>query len=532
MATVVNPILRGFNPDPSICRVGEDYYIATSTFEWFPGVQIHHSKDLVHWELICHPLSRMSQLDMTGIDSSCGIWAPCLSYCDGLFYLIYTNVKSYLGLFKDTPNYLVTAPDIMGPWSEPVYLNSSGFDPSLFHDRDGRKWLVNMVRDHRTWKNPFGGIYLQEYSVSEQKLIGEPKNIFYGTELGLTEGPHLYWHDGYYYLMVAEGGTGYEHAVTVARSKNIDGPYEVDPKNPILTANHHPELPIQKAGHACICDTPFGDWFMVHLCGRPVGETDLCILGRETCLQAVEWTSDGWLRMKNGTGLPEERVSVPYDCDDTIAPVRFRDDFDGPEWSIHFQTLRVPLAENQYSFTEHPGYLRLYGGECPASCHYQTLIARRQQHLCFTAETCVEFSPKTFQHLAGLIYLYDHTCYYYLHVTADDQKNRVINLIACDLGKGSYPIGEGISIPNSGPVWLRVCGRGETAQFYYSLDGISYCEVGEPVDATILSDDHYNLTGHAKFTGAFIGICCQDLQDSRKNYADFDYFSYQEDKMD
>ena len=148
---IQNPVLSGFHPDPSILRVKDDYYIATSTFEWFPGVQINHSKDLVHWDLLGYPLTRVSQLNMIGEEDSCGVWAPCLSYDKGRFYLIYTDVKSFIGSFKDTHNYLVTAEDIHGPWSEPIYLNSSGFDPSLFHDRDGRKYLVNMVMDHRSY---------------------------------------------------------------------------------------------------------------------------------------------------------------------------------------------------------------------------------------------------------------------------------------------------------------------------------------------------------------------------------------------
>ena len=168
-----NPILPGFNPDPSIVRVGDDYYIATSTFEWFPGVQIHHSRDLVHWRLLTRPLTRASQLNMLGDPDSCGIWAPCLSYADGLFWLIYTDVKRYGrttqggaagASLRDTHNYLVTSPRIDGEWSDPVYLNSSGFDPSLFHDDDGRKYLVNMLWDHRPGRNRFAGIVLQEYS--------------------------------------------------------------------------------------------------------------------------------------------------------------------------------------------------------------------------------------------------------------------------------------------------------------------------------------------------------------------------------
>jgi len=146
---IENPVIRGFNPDPSICRVGDDYYIATSTFEWFPGVQIHQSRDLANWILVGQVLDRASQLDMRGNPDSCGVWAPALSYNNGLFWLAYTNVRRFDGNYKDTPNYLVTASSIDGPWSNPVYLNASGFDPSLFHDTDGKQWLVNMVWDHR-----------------------------------------------------------------------------------------------------------------------------------------------------------------------------------------------------------------------------------------------------------------------------------------------------------------------------------------------------------------------------------------------
>ncbi|MEP3665437.1 MAG: glycoside hydrolase family 43 protein, partial [Roseibium sp.] len=226
---IQNPVLSGFNPDPSICRAGDDYYIATSTFEWYPGVQIHHSRDLVHWRLVTRPLSRESQLDMRGNPDSCGIWAPCLTHADGQFWLVYTDVKRNAGSFKDAHNYIVTAPDIAGPWSDPVYANSSGFDPSLFHDDDGRKWFVNMIWDHRKEPTPFAGILLQEFDPQAGKLVGPIKNIFKGTDRGLVEGPHLYKRDGWYYLLTAEGGTGYRHAVTLARSKRLTGPYEVHP---------------------------------------------------------------------------------------------------------------------------------------------------------------------------------------------------------------------------------------------------------------------------------------------------------------
>ena len=167
-SVITNPILPGFNPDPSIVRVGEDFYIATSTFEWYPGVQIHHSKDLKNWRLLTRPLNRKSLLDMRGEPDSCGIWAPCLTHHDGLFHLIYTDVKRFDGDYKDSHNYLTTCATIDGEWSDPVYLNSSGFDPSLFHDDDGKKWLVNMVWDHRHNQHRFAGIALQEYCPSQK----------------------------------------------------------------------------------------------------------------------------------------------------------------------------------------------------------------------------------------------------------------------------------------------------------------------------------------------------------------------------
>ena len=289
-----NPILRGFNPDPSICRVGADYYVAVSTFEWYPGVQIYHSRDLENWRLIARPLNRPELLDMRGEPDSCGVWAPCLSYSDGQFWLCYTDVRRFDGNFKDTRNYVTTCATIDGRWSDPTYLNSSGFDPSLFHDDDGRKWYTNMVWDHRPDRTFFYGVVLQEFSADTRELLGEPKHIFPGTELDYTEAPHLYKYDDYYYLMTAEGGTGYGHAVTMARSRSVDGPYEADPSGPVVTAKDEPDWPLQRNGHADFIESADGEFFLVHLCGRPVEGTRRCTLGRETAIQRLE-QNRGWL---------------------------------------------------------------------------------------------------------------------------------------------------------------------------------------------------------------------------------------------
>ena len=228
---------------------------------------------------------------MRGVPDSGGVWAPCLSYDQGTFYLVYSNVHSFQGVWKDTPNYLVTTTDILGEWSDPIFLSASGFDGSLFHDEDGRKWYLSMTIDHRKGRF-FGDILLQEFDPEAKKLIGQQYAIFPGTALGLTEGPHLYRRNGFYYLITAEGGTEYGHAVSIARSKEITGPYEVHPANPVLTARHHPDAPLQKTGHADMVEGSDGQWYIVCLAGRPLSQHGCCTLGRETVLEEISWRED------------------------------------------------------------------------------------------------------------------------------------------------------------------------------------------------------------------------------------------------
>ena len=317
---IENPILRGFNPDPSICRVGRDYYIATSTFEWYPGVQIHHSTDLVNWELVARPLRRPAQLDMRGNPDSCGVWAPCLSHDGQRFWLVYTDVKRFDGAFKDAHNVIVTCDTIDGDWSDPTYVTSSGFDPSLFHDDDGRKWFLNMRWNHRgkgtglnSAHDSFDGIELQEWH-PERGLIGQVTTILTGSPLGLTEAPHLFKKNGWYYLTVAEGGTGYDHAVTMARARAISGPYEMHPDTHLLTTRFSPDHPLQRVGHGQYVETPEGQGFHTFLCGRPL-PGNVCPLGRETGLARIDWHPDGWPRPSRWTcpqnATPTCRSSAP-----------------------------------------------------------------------------------------------------------------------------------------------------------------------------------------------------------------------------
>ena len=531
-----NPILPGFNPDPSIVRVGDDYYIATSTFEWFPGVQIHHSRDLVNWRLLMRPLTRPSHLNMLGDPDSCGIWAPCLTHADGLFWLIYTDVKRYgrptvsgaLGAsLRDFHNYLVTSQKIEAEWSDPVYLNSSGFDPSLFHDDDDRKYLVNQLWDHRPGRNRFAGIVLQEYSFKERKLIGERINIFEGTELGFTEGPHLYKRNGWYYLLTAEGGTGWGHSVTLARSRHLTGPYELHPDRQILSSRHRPDVELQRAGHADVVETQNGKTYMVHLCGRPLRNRGRCTLGRETAIQKMEWSADGWLRTADGTGVPSVEVDAPGLPEHKFPSLPAREDFDAPQLPIHFQWLRSPWPDELFSLTQRPGCLRLHGREAMGSLFRQALVARRQQAHCFSAGTVMEFEPEHFQQMAGLVCYYNGAKFHYLYVSHDEKNGkhvRVMSAIPDGLAADSFT--PPIPIPDGKPVELRVEVDCERLYFAYRIDNGGWNWLPQQFDASILSDEA-TAPGAPNFTGAFVGMACQDMSGAARS-ADFDWFEYRE----
>jgi len=527
-----NPILRGFNPDPSIVRVGGDYYIATSTFEWFPGVQIHHSTDLANWTLITRPLRRASQLNMIGAPDSCGVWAPCLSHADGLFYLIYTDVKRYgrtsVGgasgaSLRDFHNYLVTCTTIDGDWSDPVHLNSSGFDPSLFHDDDGRKYLVNMLWDHRPGANRFSGIVLQEYNPEQRCLVGERRVIFKGTDLGLTEAPHLYRRDGWYYLLTAEGGTGWGHAATLARSRSLEGPYELHPDGPILTARDRPDSPLQRAGHADLVEDARGRTWAVYLCGRPLRNRGRCVMGRETAIQPMIWGEDGWLRTEAGDALPVLDVGQG---EGAVPDVSELTRFDGPELPIAFQWLRTPWPEDLFSLTARPGALRLFGRESLGSVFRQSLVARRQQSFWFTATTTMSFDPDHYQQAAGLVCYYGAAKFHYLHLTHDETLGRILQVMSAipdqaqaDAFTPPIPI-------RDGQIDLRVEVDEERLRFAWRIDGDDWTWLPQIFDASILSDEAAQ-PGTANFTGAFVGMACQDTSGAGR-HADFHRFDYVE----
>ncbi len=532
MTHIQNPILRGFHPDPSICRADNDYYIATSTFEWYPGVQISHSRDLVNWRTVGQALNRPEQLDMRGNPDSCGVWAPSISYSEGKFWLIYTDVKRLDGSFKDAHNYLVTADSIDGPWSDPIYMNSSGFDPSLFHDDDGRKWFVNMVWNHLATqgdpeapaKKLFAGILLQEYDPKQQKLVGEIKNIFPGSDLGLVEAPHLFKRNGYYYLITAEGGTGYEHAVTYARSKTIDGPYELHPNLHLLTVRDEPSSALQRTGHGQYVETQDGTPYHTFLCTRPLPCANKSPMGRETGIARCKWGDDDWLYLAQD-GMVPPAIEVTPD----LPPHRFEPESDTHDFTAlnalpnTFMWPRSPNPKRLFNLT--PKGLELTGRESIGSWFEQSLVARRQTEWDCDAETCVSFDPDDFQQMAGLTAYYNRTQFHYLCVTRSQDGQRSLNILSCHSwpeGQLTFPLDDMIPLPDDGPVWLGLNITQGVLQFRFGTDGVNFTSVGPALDAQILSDE--GVRGeHSNFTGTYIGMAAQDVT-GRAKPATFSHF--------
>ena len=358
---IQNPIFKGFNPDPCVCRKGDDYYAAVSSFEWFPGIPIYHSKDLKNWELYTHVLTDDKEVDLKKLPSAKGIWAPCLTYCkeEDLFYVVYGVMNSMNARYFDVDNFVITAKDIKGPWSKPVYLHSSGFDASMFHDDDGKKYVVSLEWETRAGYEKPGFISIVEYDPVKKGDCWLPPPMWRGgTDRGCIEAPHLTKRGGYYYIMCAEGGTGYNHCVTMGRSKNVWGPYERDPKNPIVTSSpnesnerhdpdhlkpkyFNPDSILQKSGHGSYVETQNGEVYLMHLCARPFVPELRCTLGRETAIQKMMWTEDGWLRMADGSNFAKMEVEEANLPEVKLSQVPSFDDFDGEELGNWYYAPRI-----------------------------------------------------------------------------------------------------------------------------------------------------------------------------------------------
>lgn len=541
-----NPIFKGFNPDPAICRKGDDYYVAVSTFEWFPGIPIYHSKDMKHWELLTHVLTDDTNPNLTKLPSAKGIWAPCLTYCEeeDMFYVIYGVMNSMNARYFDVNNYLIKSKSIEGPWSEPVYLTSSGFDASILHDDNGKKYIVSLEWETREGYEKPGVICCVEYDPETKHVVGYPKRIWRGaTDRGCIEAPHLTKRDGWYYIMCAEGGTGYNHSVTMGRSRNVWGPYEPDPNGPLVTsqpkesneradADHlkpryfNPDSVLQKSGHGSYVDLPNGETYLVHLTSRPFVPELRCTLGRETAIQKMTWTNDGWLRMADGSNLAKLEVEEPDLPDVPMPEIPRHDDFDGGtigNWYYSPRQMPTTFA----NVTERPGWLRVRGEESLASLNRTSLIARKLTSVYATVTTKMEFEPEVYQHSAGLTIYYDNMNNIFLRkYYSETLGGPAISIIRLENGEKTEMLDTRMAVEDR-PIYLRLTIEGRRIWFEWSYDGEIWTKIGPDFDTTTFSDEYCK---YGEFTGTMVGIAVTDAALHEKT-ADFDFFDYEADEM-
>ncbi|MFJ6215246.1 glycoside hydrolase family 43 protein [Streptomyces sp. NPDC092296] len=509
-ASARNPVLPGFYPDPSVCRVGDDYYLVNSSFEYFPGLPLHHSRDLVHWRPIGHAMDRPEQLPLDGVRPSGGLYAPALTHHDGRFHLVCTLVDGT----RESGTFLLTADDPAGPWSDPLWLpEAPGFDPSLFFDDDGSAHLLGTRQIDQAGHTE---IWMRALDPAAGRLTGPEHILFRGALVDAVwaEGPHLIRHDGYYYLLLAEGGTFHEHAVTVARSHTLTGPYENNPRNPVLTHRHLGRaFPVTGTGHADLVRTQHGDWYALLLASRPSGG-DFVNLGRETFLARVVW-EDGWPVVNPGVGRLEETARTALEPHPWPAPDPV-DHFDAPELGPQWNLLRTPRTE-LYSLTERPGHLRLR--LLPETLDRQVtpaFVGRRQQHLDFTAETELDFEPGADEQ-AGLVLLQNHDFHIRLTVTrtADGAKAAwlTVRSAGADIQRAELPLA-------AGPVRLAVRAHGQDYTLLCSQRP-DHWETLATVDGRVLSSSVAD-----SFTGAYVGLYGTGPAGGGSPGADFDWFRY------
>jgi xylan 1,4-beta-xylosidase len=484
-----NPIINGFNPDPSIIRVGEDYYLCTSTFEFFPGVPIYHSKNLADWELVGHCLTRENQLKLGACPPSAGIYAPTLRYHEGTFYMITTNVC-------DKGNFIVHTQDIRGEWSDPVWIDQGGIDPSLFFDDDGSAYFCG-TQDLK--------IYLFKVNPKTGEILSEKKIISYGCGGKCPEAPHIYKINGMYYLILAEGGTEYGHMVTIQRADHIEGPYEECPNNPIITHRNTIGDPIQCTGHADLFEDQHGRWWMVLLGIRPTGAM-LHHLGRETFLTPVTW-EDGWpkveglLELENEAELPAPRQPIKK---------VFHADFDEEKLPLEFNWLRNPDMD-RYVIDADQSMIRLIGEDkgLTGGWHSPTFLGIRQKE--FHTVTTVRLNLKLeLGTIAGLTAYYMDTHHYDIRVNCKE------NGMCIELNKAIYDMEcvASCSDIEGDFIDLRICSDRDKYYFSYSVDGQEFKELGSALTAGLSTEAIEVNT----FTGTYLGIFAQNGK------AEFDTF--------
>jgi xylan 1,4-beta-xylosidase len=523
-----NPILPGFYPDPSVCRVGEDYYLVTSSFEYFPGIPVFRSKDLVNWEQVGHVLTRRSQLDIQRVESSGGIFAPTIRYIKGKFYLVVTltNIpatsfgKMIMGLqmkahlpHKLYTNFIVTADNPEGPWSDPIFLDGQGIDPSLFEDEDGKVYYTRQEPQKYFFEDCV--IRQQEYSPEKKELVGKMRTVWKGTGGPYLEAPHLYKINGLYYLLAAEGGTSYHHMIVVARADSPWGPFENCPHNPLICHLDKKDFSVQATGHGDLVRAHDGSWWIVFLGIRPKGGY-FHNLGRETFLEPVTW-KDGWPVINKGEGCfeEEEGPSLYHRAQETAKA--FLEDFDKPELDLRWNFIRNPHEEN-YSLTDKKGYLRLRGSNVALSdLDSPSFVGVRQSNHKFRAKTLLEFDP-TGEETAGICLI-----------------NGRLNHVELLVGKGSVRLiqtrkrtGKELARMTIGDAvkgfTLEIEASEKGYAFFCSLSAGDRTRIGNIIDSRDLSTED---AGAMNFTGVYIGICAFSKKKGVPSSAYFDKFSYE-----
>jgi alpha-N-arabinofuranosidase len=514
-----NPVIPGFAPDPSIVRVGDDFWLINSTFEYFPGIPIYHSNDLVSWELVNYALARPSQADLATLKSSDGIHASTIRYHDGTYYIITTN-----NIDGNMVNFFVTTDDPRGEWSEARVLEGApGIDPSLFFDDDGRAWYVG------NWIPPdpeFEGqaeIWLQEVDIKAAQLIGERYYLWRGCCGGVwAEGPHIYKRDGWYYLLISEGGTSFDHAMAIAISKDITGPYQSNARNPVLTHRHLSyDYPISGVGHADLVELEDGRWYSVALGWRLV-DGKYGILGRETFLVPVTWEQEPyawkehrpwWPVFSPATGRVELEFPTPFGNTPKQSDYHFRDDFDDPNRSLEWNHRRSAVG-----VTVDASAGRLQLELLPASIGEREQYAFtgiRQRHFEFEATTSMGLSADGPQGEAGMALIQNDRSALLFTLSGGGELRLVHNR------DGDADVLA--SVPYDGErVRLRVTADYLDLGFYYSADGADWQTLAEDVDGSVLAPERI---GGYNYTGAYVGLY-GSANGAGTGSATFDYFEY------
>ena len=547
MVKIKNPIIPGMAPDPSIIRVENTYYLATSTFHWMPGIQLYKSTDLVNWTLIDNVLKK-DKINLQGTNTPGGIWAPHLSYDieTKKYWLAYSHMVNMAGREFSSNSYMMWSEDISGPWSEPIYLTSIGFDPSLFHDEDGRHYAAILEWESREGYQSPGHIVIAEISLENGEVLGQWKRVTQGfTTRGCAEAPQIYKHAGYYYLLLASGGTGYAHGVEIGRSKSIMGPYEPHPTGePIITSSprhlfslgdpdaghfemYNPNSLIQKAGHGSLVDTPTGEWYITHLMSRPLPGTLLNPLGRETSIQKMRWNDDNWLEMEDGSNLAKIEVEGISGIEDLkLLNHDVQEYFEAPKYSNQFMTPYQAQTIEWVNTTERPGFLRIYGGDSFFSQVNPSIMATRATSFLYEIDTKVIFNPNHYSETAGVGLYYDSNNWVYLHITYSEiTKGPVLSVLQAKLGERKEIFQPIIEVP-SGTVELKIIYNMGFAEMYFRLvDQEEWQLVMEKIDVTYLSDEGVNgESGEiGGFTGLFNFIGTVDAH-QHDSFADFQFY--------